>query len=83
MGRSGATSRTSAPGRSSTTSPGHAAGTDPALEASGPYDGELLQKITPCLALFLGAWTVVVARRVPSDNGLREARRRVAYAREM
>jgi hypothetical protein len=62
-------------------------GTDEALGAYGSFDSKVIEELTPLLVLFLAAWTILVAKRVPSPGGDAEARRRVdcalAYAREM
>jgi aminoglycoside phosphotransferase (APT) family kinase protein len=60
-----------------------APGTDEALSAYGPYDRAEVERMTPHLALFLAAWTVVVVDRVPTESGIAEARRRIGYALEM
>ena len=55
-------------------------GTDEALAAYGVYDERVLDEVTPLLVLFLAAWTILVARRVPSPAGEAEARRRIKFA---
>jgi aminoglycoside phosphotransferase (APT) family kinase protein len=57
-----------------------APGTEEALAEYGSYDADVLEAVAPYLALFLAAWTIVVAERVPTDSGVAEARRRVARA---
>jgi Ser/Thr protein kinase RdoA (MazF antagonist) len=60
-----------------------AAGTDRALAAFGAYDPFEVRRLTPLLALFLAAWTVVVVERVSSPGAIANARRRIDYALEM
>ena len=65
----------------------NAPGTPEAIAAYGPHDQELIDAAEPLLALFLAAWTIVVAERAPSDEAVAEAHRRieraVGYALEM
>ena len=37
-----------------------------ALDAYGPYDAELMEKLMPALGVFLAAWAIAIARRHPS-----------------
>jgi Ser/Thr protein kinase RdoA (MazF antagonist) len=55
-------------------------GTREALAAYGAFDERTLEEVTPLLVLFLAAWTILVARRVPSPGGDAEARRRIGCA---
>jgi Ser/Thr protein kinase RdoA (MazF antagonist) len=57
-----------------------APGTGEALAAYGRHDPELLEAVTPFLALFLAAWTIVVAERMPTPDAVAEARRRIERA---
>jgi len=59
-----------------------APGTKAALAAYGPYEEQRVADVTPFLALFLAAWTIVVVSRSPSEAGAAEARRRIARALE-
>jgi phosphotransferase family enzyme len=61
----------------------NAAGTKAALAAYGQHRADVLEAVTPYLALFLAVWTIVIAQRVPTDAAVAEARRRVTYALEM
>jgi hypothetical protein len=67
-------------------------GTGDALAAYGEHDPELLERVTPFLALFLAAWAIpIVERDRWSSGGRAELRRRLdwvrawldGYAREM
>jgi len=57
-----------------------APGTLEALAAYGSYDARKVTQVTPNLALFLAAWTIVVVTRAPTEGGIAEARRRVRRA---
>jgi hypothetical protein len=57
-------------------------GTAEALAAYGSHDEAAVDEVTPYLALFLAAWTVLVVERVPSDGARAEARRRIERALE-
>jgi hypothetical protein len=57
-------------------------GMDAALAAYGAYDAELVERVTPFLALFLAAWTIpIVARDQWSEGGRAELRRRLDWVR--
>lgn len=64
-----------------------APGSAETLEAYGEHDAGLVAAAEPYLALFLAAWTIVVAASSPSESIRAELRRRIdrasAYAREM
>jgi hypothetical protein len=58
-------------------------GMEEALAAYGPYDAELVERVTPSLALFLAAWTIpIVERDRWSEGGRAELRRRLDWVRE-
>jgi Ser/Thr protein kinase RdoA (MazF antagonist) len=57
-------------------------GTDAALAAYGEHDRELVERVTPLLALFLAAWTIVVVERVPNAGAVAEVRRRLDRVRD-
>lgn len=57
-----------------------APGTSEAIAAYGAHDADLVEAAFPFLALFLAAWTVVVAERRPTEAALAEARRRIERA---
>lgn len=50
------------------------------LAAYGRFAADVVEQVTPLLALFLAAWTLVVVERDPRDSMILEARRRVARA---
>ena len=52
------------------------------LDAYGPHDERLRDAMEPYVALFLAPWTVTIAERHPSPEGVKEARRRVRRALE-
>jgi hypothetical protein len=57
------------------------AGTEAALAAYGVHDPALVDLVTPFLALFLAAWTIVVVERDPSPGARAELRRRLDWVR--
>jgi thiamine kinase-like enzyme len=54
--------------------------TDAILAAYGNYDEAAVERLEPYLALFLAAWTIVIAERRPFEGSVAEARRRIARA---
>jgi hypothetical protein len=60
-------------------------GTPEALAAYGAHDAELVERVTPFLALFLTAWTIPIVerdRRSPEGWAVAELRRRLDWVRD-
>jgi hypothetical protein len=57
-----------------------APGTGDAVAAYGPYDADLVSRLEPLLAVFLAAWTIVVAERDPRPGVRAELQRRIERA---
>lgn len=58
-------------------------GMDDALAAYGDYEEEVVERVTPALALFLAAWTIpIVERDRWSEGGKAELRRRIDWIRD-
>jgi hypothetical protein len=55
--------------------------TEAALAAYGPYEDAEVERVTPFLALFLAAWTIVVEARTPAPGASAELRRRIDWVR--
>ena len=57
-----------------------APGTEEAMAAYGAHDPGRVEAAFPFLALLLATWTITIAERMPSKDGLAEARRRIERA---
>lgn len=57
-----------------------APGTEDAVAAYGTHDADLASRLEPFLAVFLAAWTIVVAERDPRPGARAELRRRIERA---
>ncbi|MDQ3822367.1 MAG: aminoglycoside phosphotransferase family protein, partial [Actinomycetota bacterium] len=58
-----------------------APGTREALDAYGPYNAGLVERLVPFVSVFLAAWTIRVVERDPAPGHVAELRRRLDWVR--